>query len=77
MGVDWRDDWLFRIICWLALRGLGLVSVGLLMFGALAQAQGIVGGIGPIAAIVVGVVGLAVCIVLCRSSVMRRPVAAP
>ena len=31
----------------------------------------------PIAAIVVGVVGLAVCIVLCRSSVMRRPVAAP
>ncbi len=49
MGVDWRDDWLFRIICWLALQGLGLVSLGLLMFGALARAQGIVGGIGPIA----------------------------
>ncbi|WP_347344678.1 hypothetical protein [Microbacterium sp.] len=77
MDVDWRDDWLFRIICSLALRGLGLVSVGLLMFGTLALVQGLLLGIGTVVAVIVGGVGLAACIVLARLNAARRPVGAP
>ena len=68
MVADWRSDWLWRIICALALWGFGIVCGGLLLFGVLAQVQGAPLGAGPVLAIVAGSVGLVAWVVLCRMS---------
>ncbi len=88
MNVEWQSGWIFRILCWLALWAFGLVSGGLLLFGILGSlsiaalsAAGVAapvygtGVIGPGAAVITGILGLAVWFVLCR--VTRRADPAP
>lgn len=66
---DWRGTWVFRIACALALWGFGIVGIGLLLFGVIAQAQGVVPGPGPMLSIVAGGVATVAYVVLCRLSV--------